>query len=196
MFSSYYNQNAQAFFTGTANVEMTTLYDKFVPSIAKGARILDAGCGSGRDSKYFASQGFKVQAFDASEQLVELARKHTGLNVIKATFLEFEPTEQVDAIWACASLLHVAKTELSKTIIHLSTMLKNKGIFYCSFKYGDEEVERDGRRFTNVNELSLPGYLDDSILTIKEQWITNDLRPDREHEKWLNCILVKSAVKD
>ena len=188
---NYYNQNAQAFFNGTANVEVTSLYDKFAPLIENGATIIDAGCGSGRDSKYFVSQGFKVQAFDASQELVKLACNHSSLNVVQATFLEFESAEQVDAIWACASLLHVPKSELNKTFVHLSTMLKTNGIFYCSFKYGDEEIERDGRRFTNVNEFSLPTYLDDSSLTIKEQWITSDLRPDRESEKWLNAILVK-----
>ncbi len=190
--NNFYNQNAQNFFDGTIAVDTTSLYQKFIPLLPNSAKIIDAGCGSGRDSKYFASLGHKVQAFDASESLVDLAKQYSGIAVITATFLEFNSrVAEADAIWACASLLHVSLDELNETFLHLSKFLKPKGVFYCSFKYGDEEVERDGRCFTNVNEESLPKYLLDSGLKTKETWVTNDLRPNRENEQWLNAILIK-----
>ncbi|MBM7070739.1 class I SAM-dependent methyltransferase [Shewanella sp. 202IG2-18] len=190
----YYNRNAQEFFDGTISVNMLPLYEKFTPLLPEAGSIIDAGCGSGRDSKFFAEQGFHVTAFDASASLVELAKVHTKLPVIHSTFLNFEAKEKsVDGIWACASLLHVPQAELNQTFIHLAKFLKEGGLFYCSFKYGDNEIERDGRCFTNVDEVSLPRYLEISNLDIKEHWITSDLRPGRENEKWLNAILVKSA---
>ncbi len=190
--NTYYNQNAQAFYDGTITVDMKPLYEKVLPFIPEGGLIIDAGCGSGRDSKYFASLGHKVQAFDASEALVALARQYSGIAVITSTFFEFNSrVDEANAIWACASLLHVPADELNVTFLHLSKFLKPKGVFYCSFKYGDEELERDGRCFTNVNEESLPKYLLDSDLQIKETWVTNDLRLGRENEQWLNAILIK-----
>lgn len=65
---------ADAFIVGTLDVQMQSLYDKFLPHLAAGSHILDAGCGSGRDSRYFLQQGFEVTALDASWPLVLHAR--------------------------------------------------------------------------------------------------------------------------
>ncbi len=109
------------------------------------------------------------------------------------TFLEFSTKlDSQDGIWACASLLHVPKSELRDTVAHLANFLKTGGTFYCSFKYGDNEVERNGRRFTNLNERLLESLIESLPLEIKETWVTQDLRPGRESEKWLNALLTKN----
>ncbi|KLV04480.1 hypothetical protein ABT56_15220 [Photobacterium aquae] len=191
---NYYSVNAQAFFDGTVNVDMSSLYSAFLPVLPFGGAILDAGCGSGRDSHYFVGQGFAVTAFDASDAMVALASEYSGLSVHHATFSTFTaPPASFDGIWACASLLHVPADELHATFAHLATLLKPEGLFYCSFKYGKEEVERDGRRFTNLDEVGLGALLVDTLLTVKQTWITGDLRPGRDHEKWLNALLVKRS---
>ncbi|OLQ88038.1 SAM-dependent methyltransferase [Vibrio panuliri] len=189
---SFYNTNAQDFFAGTVDVDMSSLYEKFVPLLPSHASVLDAGCGSGRDSRYFSQCGFKVDAFDASEELVSLAKLHSAIDVQLCTFIDYQSTHLYDGIWACASLLHVPKSELPRTFKHLASLLKSGGFFYCSFKYGDDEVERDGRRFSNLNEDALSTLLLCSKLTAKELWLTSDLRPGRENEKWLNAILIKA----
>ena len=191
MNNHYYNTNAQDFYDGTINVDMDSLYKKFLPHIPESGTILDAGCGSGRDTLAFAKQGYTVQAFDASESLVKLASELTKQQVTQATFLEFTSETPFDGIWACSSLLHVPMDELTQTFIHLAQLLKTQGVFYCSFKYGDNEITRNGRRFTNLNETLLESYTQGTKLTIKETWITSDLRPGREAEKWLNVILAK-----
>jgi len=192
MTSAYYNTNAKEFYDGTIDVDMNSLYSRFVPLLPTNANIVDAGCGSGRDTKYFVSKGFNVTAFDASEKLVALAEQFTNQVIQHSTFLDFQSeTARFDAIWACASLLHVPYNDLARTLSHLSQSLKSGGIFYCSFKYGDNEVERNGRRFTNLNETELRKLIRDTSLTIEEQWITSDLRVGREDEKWLNVILKK-----
>ncbi|RJG50512.1 hypothetical protein D1Z90_03260 [Motilimonas pumila] len=71
-------------------------------------------------------------------------------------------------------------------------MLKSDGAFYCSFKYGDDEVERDQRTFTNLNEFLLSQVLQGTSLTVQSTWVTSDLRPSRQQEQWLNAILIKS----
>ena len=70
--------------------------------------------------------------------------------------------------------------------------LKKDGILYVSFKYGTFEGERNGRYFTDMTEDTLK-ELTEKIpnLVQEEQWITSDVRPGREDEKWLNIILRK-----
>ncbi|OOQ67362.1 class I SAM-dependent methyltransferase [Vibrio parahaemolyticus] len=191
---SYYNQHAQEFFDGTINVEMESLYSQFLPLIKRGGDILDAGCGSGRDSKAFKELGFKVHAIDASEELAKLAEKLIQQPVQIITFQEFESEKSFDAIWACASLLHVPFNELTQAFLNLSNSLKDNGVFYCSFKYGNDEVERNGRQFTNLDESLLESVLANVPLSIKMTWQTGDLREGRESEKWLNVILIKESV--
>lgn len=191
---SYYNQNAQEFFDGTVNVEMENLYREFLPLIDKGGYILDAGCGSGRDSKAFKELGFQVHAIDSSSVLAKLAEELIEQPVQITTFQDFESDKCFDAIWACASLLHVPLDELPHSFLNLSKPLKNYGLFYCSFKYGNDEVDRNGRKFTNLNESLLKSVLIDTPLAIKTIWQTKDLREGRESEKWLNVILIKEST--
>ena len=191
---NYYNQHAQEFFDGTVHVEMESLYSEFLPLIKKGGNILDAGCGSGRDSKAFKEWGFQVHAIDASAVLAKLAEELIGQPVQITTFQDFESDKCFDAIWACASLLHVPFDELPHSFLNLSKSLKNNGVFYCSFKYGNDEVERNGRKFTNLDESLLKSVLSNTPLIIKTTWQTGDLREGRESEKWLNAILIKESA--
>ena len=186
---SYYDQHADAFIAGTLDVQMQSLYDKFLPHLAEGSHILDAGCGSGRDSRYFLQQGFVVTALDASWPLVLHARTLTGLSVLHCRFDEFVAEQPLDAIWACASLLHVPQAELLLVMDHLARQLRRGGLFYCSFKYGVGEVSRDGRSFTHLDESGLAALLTKLPLSVVECWQTADLRPGRQEECWLNVLL-------
>lgn len=188
----YYTENAQSFFDATVSVDVQKLYDQFLPHLNPHGAILDAGCGSGRDTKHFKALGFKVTAFDANQALVELASRHLEQNVIHAKFDTFraEPNS-FDGIWACASLLHVPDEDLAATFFTLSQLLKPQGIFYCSFKYGQAAHVRNGRFFTDMDENKLQAALTTSPLMIKQTWVTSDVRPGRESEQWLNAILVR-----
>lgn len=186
---TYYDQHADAFIAGTLDVQMQSLYDKFLPHLPAGGHILDAGCGSGRDSRYFLQQGFVVTALDASWPLVLHARTLTGLPVLHCRFDEFVAEQPLDAIWACASLLHVPQAELLLVMDHLARQLRRGGLFYCSFKYGVGEVSRDGRSFTHLDESGLAALLTKLPLSVVECWQTADLRPGRQEECWLNVLL-------
>ncbi|MGF1702453.1 class I SAM-dependent methyltransferase [Photobacterium makurazakiensis] len=187
----FYQNNADTFFDGTVNVDMTHIYQKFIESLPAGATILDAGCGSGRDTKAFLDMGFKVDAIDASSEMVERATAHTGIDVQRARFDEVEVVEKYDGIWTCASLLHVPEVELFDTLNVLGKSLKSGGVWYLSLKYGDYQREKDGRLFTDLNEELYENLLRHlSQFKCKQLWFTEGCRPGRS-ERWLNDIWKK-----
>ncbi|WP_205126639.1 class I SAM-dependent methyltransferase [Nitrincola tibetensis] len=187
----FYNQNAESFFNDTIQVDMSELYRPFIQRVIPNGRILDAGCGSGRDAKAFLEKGFQVDAMDASVEMVKLATQHTGLPVKLQTLESVTDIEAYDGIWACASLLHLSEAVLPVVFTQFEAALKPKGVWYMSFKYGNGEREKNGRVFTDLNEERLQELLSHCpSLTLAEQWVTVDQRPDRD-ERWLNVVVTK-----
>ena len=189
----YYNRNAREFAEGTSGVDFSGIQNRFLSHLPEGALILDFGCGSGRDTRYFLGKGFRVEAADGSEELCRLASVYTGIPVKQMLFQELEETEKYDGIWACASILHLRRDELPKVLMKICRALKRGGILYVSFKYGDFEGERNGRYFTDMTEETAEELLESvPELKIKERWVTGDVRAGRGAEKWLNMILRRS----
>lgn len=185
----YYEDNAEQFAKSTLDVDMSLLYERFLVHLPPSSRVLDAGCGAGRDTATFLELGYQVDAFDASPKLVKIAKEVSGAHVHLSTFLNFTSEQLYAGIWACASLLHVPSVSLSATLKHLGELLESNGVMYVSFKYGEDETSRNGRHFTNCTEARLKTFLEGTGLRIKETWISADQRPDRQDEEWLNALL-------
>lgn len=189
----FYDLNAKKFSIDTVDVNFTEIQERFEKEIPKGGIILDFGCGSGRDTKYFLEKGFKIEAIDGSEELCKIASEYTGIEVKHMLFQELSEVSKYDGIWACSSILHLNKLELEDVLKKMIVALKPSGIIYTSFKYGDFEGERNGRYFTDMTEESFSELIKRiGNISIEEQWITSDVRPGREDEKWLNIILRKN----
>ena len=189
----YYNQNAESFVKGTIFVDFKKTQDKFL-KVLPGKRVLDFGCGSGRDTKYFINAGFEVIAIDGSEELCKSASAYTGIQVKHMLFQDLDEMERYDGVWACSSILHLPKDELRIVFSKMSNALSSNGIIYTSFKYGNFEGERNGRFFTDFTLELFKDFISDvKDIVIEEYWITGDVRPGREDEKWLNLILRKIA---
>ena len=192
----YYNQNAVSFVQGTRNVNFTDTQEKFL-RVLRGKKVLDFGCGSGRDTKYFMEAGLEVTAIDGSEELCKIASVYTGIPVRQMLFQEFDELDEYDGIWACTSILHLPKREIKSLLLKMIRALRKNGVIYTSFKYGDFEGERNGRIFTDFTEGSFNDFMKDlEEIAIEEQWITGDVRPGREEEKWLNLLLRKTSFKN
>lgn len=188
----YYNQNASLFINDTFDVDLHPIHDRFLSYLKEGDKILDLGSGSGRDTKYFLSKGFSVEAVDGSIELCKIAEKNTGIKVRNILFSELDYKATFDGIWACASLLHIPSAELTTTVDKAFKALKQDGVFYLSFKYGDFEGERNGRYYTDLTEESFTSLL--SSLSCKteilESFLTDDARKERS-DRWLNVIVKK-----
>ena len=180
---------AEAYFQDTHSVNMSLFYKKFLWFIPEGGRILDAGCGSGRDARYFMDLGYSVVAFDASAALAALATEHYHLPVDILQFSEMKFQNEFDGIWASASLLHVAEIELPDVFHRLHRALRDHGVLYASFKYGNGEQNRGSRLFTDMNEDRLQRLLElESSFIEMETWKNPDLRPGRGTEFWINTL--------
>lgn len=188
----YYNSKAKDFVSGTVDIVFTEIQDIFLECVPVGGKILDFGCGSGRDTKYFLSKGYNVDAIDGSEKLCKIASEYTGVQVKQMLFEELDVVEEYDGIWACASILHVEKKQLTDIMKKIAIATKTDGVVYASFKYGEFEGVRNGRFFTYLTEESL-GKLMEAVpeLVIEKLWTSADVRAERGEERWLNIVLRK-----
>ena len=189
----YYNEKTEEFIDATVNVDFSETQDKFLSLLPQGAHILDFGCGSGRDTKYFLDKGFFVTATDGSVELCKFASELSGIEVKQMFFEELSEFETFDGIWACSSILHLPYAELKDVMQKMIRAVKSGGIIYTSFKYGTFEGERNGRYFTDMDEAKFNEFLQGfSDVKLEALWVKGDVRPDRSAEKWLNLILRKS----
>lgn len=185
----YYDGHAEAFTANTVNADVSDLRRRFLAHMPEGALILDFGCGSGRDTKAFLESGYRVDATDGSEELCRSASEYTGVPVKHMLFQELSVKNQYDGIWACASILHLPKKELMDVFQKIASALKNGGVIYTSFKYGMFEGVRNGRHFSDFTEETLMEFMKQiPELEVFEHWITRDVRPGREEERWLNIL--------
>ena len=187
----YYNENAVAFVKDTVAVDFHLIQDLFLTFIPVSGRVLDFGCGSGRDSKYFLSKGYDVTAVDGSRELAKLAGEYIGQDIMNIDFQDFRAVDAYDGVWACASLLHLPKTELKQVLQNLWKSLHREGVLYASFKYGDFSGMRKGRYFTNLTEAGWQDVISGIGFEPVKMWITKDVREGRSDESWLNVLVKK-----
>ena len=126
----FYNENAKQFAESTAFVEFHDMQHSFLNKLPEEAYILDFGCGSGRDTKYFIEQGYRVEAIDGSAELCKLASEFTGTKVKHMYFHELNELKKYDGIWACSSLLHLNEVELEKLLFKLEEALEDNGVLF------------------------------------------------------------------
>ena len=189
---NFYDKNAEAYAALTVTADMSRAYEKFLAYLPHGAKVLDAGCGSGRDSLFFMRQGYRVTMLDASAAMCRCAEKLTGQKALHKTFAEINFDKQFDGIWANASLLHVPEQELEKVLKILHRALKDDGVLYASWKYGEAE-RRDGERFyCDMTKEKLKKLLRRTgCFVCKEVWVSEDVLPLHREQRWLNVVLGK-----
>ena len=185
----FYDQNAEDFFKRSVDVDMAPGWTAFAALVKPGGRVLEAGCGSGRDALFFHQAGYRVTATEASPNLAALARAHTGLPIQVMTFDQMAWREAFDGIWACASLLHVPRAELPDVMARLRDALVPGGVWWMSFKYGTGERQSGDRHFTDLDEAAAEALLAEvGGLELISMDVGGDGRPARAHERWLSLL--------
>ncbi len=163
----YYDKNAKIYCEQTLVGNLQENYEKFLKCLPRDAYILDFGCGSGRDSKYFIENGYKVKAIDGSVEMCKLASKYINQEVNYMKFDELNDINTYDGIWACSSILHVEKENLQNILIKMINALKANGIIYTSFKIGTGYEIKEGKYYNFLTKDEMEQTLNKSSKTVK-----------------------------
>lgn len=188
---NYYNNHSLEFINNTLDADMSKMYQIFESYVPKG-HILDLGCGSGRDSFYF-SYKYKVTSVDGSKKMIDYCNSVLSNKVVHSTFEGYETDDRYDGIWACASLLHVGREQLSGIIDKYIGLLSDQGIFYMSFKHREDDFATEKRHFTCFTKPSLEHFINQfQSVEIQDIIVDEDVR-DHTNDTWISVILKKNT---
>ena len=183
----YYVKNAESFANSTSDLEFSEMQDLFLSELKKGSNILDFGCGSGRDTRYFLRKGYHVTALDGSAELCRIAKEKTGITVTQMEFNDFDEEDQYDGIWNghhdFRALGAALEPDCLPTIIEMMEDACSGHIVPCedpSF-WGQDIPLRKGQKTENMFA-GLPGQPPQKRITLRRgrNWLTID--PDQIRE--------------
>ena len=155
-----YNKNAAKYANLDIDKVSLKAYREFSRLLPKNGIVLDYGCGPGYFSKKFLADGFQVNAFDASEKMIEIASMETRVNWWLGDFKSFRATTLYDGIWANFSLLHAPKKEIFQLIRTIFKSLKPRGLFSLGLKLGiGEKRDKIGRKYSYFEKQEIKNIL-------------------------------------
>lgn len=186
----YFNEKAQKCFDDAFTITERSNQDRFMSYVKKGGKILDFGCGSGRDTAYFLEHGYDVTPTDGSSEMCRLASEYLKMPVRVMEFNELDEEDAYDGIFASASIMHIEYERIEQVFPKMIRALKKGGIIYASFKYGEGEGFLGKRFYTYMNEERMHGLLSryDELETVEEGIFGNE-HPGQMDFRWLYVIL-------
>jgi len=185
----FYEDHAVEYFSWTFGAQTQFVLDRFLSHLPAKASILDAGCGSGRDLKFFLSRGHCVLGIDASTALVQMAAEYSGAPCEFARIESISYEERFDGIWACASLLHLPQDVFRPALRCLNRALKRGGTLFMAVQEGQgEAILPDGRLYVYYSEDDIRKSLDAAGLAVDELWTSQNSAEAVHQPVWINVI--------
>jgi len=152
---AHYDDEADAFWEGTRDHDVSQNVHALLSHLEGGGpfRILDLGCGPGRDLRTFRDLGHEAVGLDGAARFVAMARRHTGCDVLHQDFLALDlPAAHFDGVFANASLFHVPAQELPRVLGEIQATLRPRGVLFSSNPHGrNEEGWNRGRYGTYLD---------------------------------------------
>lgn len=193
-----YDNSVQAFTSNTKALHPQEQVKKFL-SVLPGKKILDLGCGPGRDAQIFVEQGFEVTRVDISPKMIEMARSKVDAQffVMDMENLDF-PANSFDGVWASASLLHIPKKRILQVFKDLYVLLVEEGVFYLSLKKGTGEGLQSDPRYGDVQKFwsffekeEIEEILKQADFKIIQSVISERQSTNQGHLLWVNVLCKK-----
>jgi len=184
----YYNDNGLAYAERTFQADMSDAYTRFLGQIPPGSRVLDVGCGAGRDLLAFSNRGYQVTGIDSSSTMVGIAIATSGAPCHVVAVEEMQFHGEFEGAWACASLLHIPKCRFSAALAKIRAALVDGGIMFVSMQEGDgERLASDERFFAYYRIDELKNAIAAAGFDILESWASIDSL-GRSAQQWINVI--------
>jgi len=163
-----YDEKAEEYGRLTETLWELRELEAFSEALPKGGRVLDLGCGPGFYAAKLATLGFEVEAWDASVEMVSMAKAHPGVCAKQARFDDLAGNDVYDGIWANFSLLHAPKFDFPKHLARIRRALKPGGAFHIGMKLGEGEgPDSIGRFYAYYSEEELVELLAAAGFTVK-----------------------------
>ena len=186
---AFYEEHAREYFDRTVSADLGPIYERFLQYVKPGGRILDVGSGSGRDLKALRARGYNAVGIDASPTLAKLAAEFSGTTCLPMLFEELRFERAFDAVWACASLLHLPKYNLLSVLRRLYGVLVSGGVLFVSIQLGrGEKLLPDGRFFAYYAQDEFARLLNRTGFSVDQTWISKDSLRSERPIRWLNII--------
>ncbi len=185
----FYEVHAAEYFERTVTADLSRIHDRFLAFVPAAGRILDAGCGSGRDLREFVQRGYRAKGIDASRELVKRAERYSSApcHVMRLEALSF--TNCFEAIWACASLLHLPKSAIGGVLRRFGRALVPQGVLFASVQVGQgESLGSDGRFFAYYTKAEFEGVIGAASFELVDVWTSQDLLSERGTVHWINLV--------
>lgn len=186
-----YRKRAAGFWEGTRGHDVSQNISALLSriNVAPPYRILDFGCGPGRDLATLTHAGHIAVGLEALPEFAEMARTHSGCTVLQQDFLALDlPDAEFDGIFANASLFHVPTQELPRVLKQLHATLKPGGVLFSSNPHGNDDEGWNRGRFGAYHRLSTwQRYLTAAGFTELEHYYRPEGLP-REQQPWLASV--------
>lgn len=183
----FYDRDPGGYVDATMGLDLSDARSRFLRHLDPGARILDLGSGSCRDTVAFRAEEFDAVPVDGSEGLCREAEARLGIRVLNLRFDELPFVEEFDGVWASASLLHVPSEDLPSVLLRIRRALVPGGVLYCSFKDLGQEGYRDGRWYRDLDPAGLRDVLEGSWFVAVDLWRDTDA----VGTPWSNAVAVR-----
>ena len=185
-----YSGRAEDFWQGTRDHDVSQNIDALLRALGAGHhRILDFGCGPGRDLASLTALGHEAVGLDGTARFVEMAGAHSGCEVLHQDFLALSlAANSFDGIFANATLFHVPTVELPRVLGELSAALRPGGVLFSSNPRGDNHEGWNGDRFGAYHDLAAwTAYLNGAGLNAVEHYYRPTGLP-RSEQPWLASV--------
>jgi SAM-dependent methyltransferase len=193
--TDYYGIHSGDYHDKTFAADPSIFLFPFVQFLSPQPRILDIGCGSGRDLLWLKQRGFEPTGFERSASLAELARSHTGCPVIEGDLENFDfSTGSWNAVMLVGSLVHIPHEQFLSTIQKMLSGFSSLCVMLLTLKEGNGKIHcADGRTFYLWNDLVLREIF--ASLKLEIASFFRNVSAIGSNEAWLGYVLKNKNLK-
>jgi len=185
---NFYVNNAEQYAALTRNVDISPIQERFTNALMPGCTLLDVGCGSGRDLRAFHQRGFHAIGLEPSKPLAAIASTYSGCEVRVGRVEDMTSLSEFDAIWACASLVHLSMDKLPVALARIRSASKMGAVLFLSMRLGTGDfVAPDGRYYTLYQPNDLANAVGAAGFDVLDIWQSGDSMGNRPI-LWVNLL--------